>query len=783
MAPTLPPLGPRAMTAFGQRTGPALAAEARDGLLVAEVLEMEELILQNNVSYIEEALNVERDNDDLPERGFISTLEAIRELTRVQNARLDAADLNLTSADIKKILDEKLAEVGKGGLSEQQLKEFKDAVADIKRLHQRVEDAEVAKEKEAISTDEKASKAADAAGRAEVAAKESLSAAKNAQSSAAEAASLIKEVKGGMVTSAEVKEVTEKVDATAAAVKTTLDQLQSSIEQEAKITTLEERLKAAEAREEVAVQREKVRIQAEAYQKISDFKDDFIAEKKRIEASAEKKVKDTAEKARAEVVKLREEHKGSLRDEETKIKNKLSSMKAEFDRQLEKLREEMEALSRGKQQVEAEKGELEHELQELRDTNLRDELARSNAEKAELEHELQELRAVPLDMDLRDELARSHAEKAELERQLRELRAERSEPSLPRRILTPSSRDRDSPAVTPAPIPTFSGALIGPPAVTPSGRHRASSLEMDSAASMGPPASRRHRASSLEKGDPAKKLRPYFSPYGSRAPSVFEDDDDDSAASATGLAAASVTVPGQSSSGPAAASGRLSALAAPFVPVFGGVTAGAAVGLAAGTAHLPGGVSGQSLAGFAATPVPFVAGISAASSPGLAAASGSVVAGSVVVPSPVVAPAPAPVGSPAEMPTPVEFIAIGSLHGGIVAGTVASSVLALTNSKIEEWKAKAVASGHGEETWAQPNSKKNFCVAVKHTKVKTPKWPANNYYDPANADQEFACPICHLRGSPCVWSRGNSIPRVLPLPPHARVPGATPQSVGYYIAQ
>lgn len=39
MAPTLPPLGPQAMTAFGQRTGPALAAETCNGLVVTDTLE------------------------------------------------------------------------------------------------------------------------------------------------------------------------------------------------------------------------------------------------------------------------------------------------------------------------------------------------------------------------------------------------------------------------------------------------------------------------------------------------------------------------------------------------------------------------------------------------------------------------------------------------------------------------------------------------------------------------------------------------------------------------
>ena len=82
----------------------------------------------------------------------------------------------------------------------------------------------------------------------------------------------------------------------------------------------------------------------------------------------------------------------------------------------------------------------------------------------------------------------------------------------------------------------------------------------------------------------------------------------------------------------------------------------------------------------------------------------------------------------------------------------------------------------------QPYSKKKACVAVKISR-KTPKWPENSYYDPKSDDPEFSCPACVADGVPCLWSRGVSLPRVLPLPPHLRTPGANPESAGFYIVQ
>ncbi|KFY24366.1 hypothetical protein V491_02181 [Pseudogymnoascus sp. VKM F-3775] len=72
------------------------------------------------------------------------------------------------------------------------------------------------------------------------------------------------------------------------------------------------------------------------------------------------------------------------------------------------------------------------------------------------------------------------------------------------------------------------------------------------------------------------------------------------------------------------------------------------------------------------------------------------------------------------MPTPVEFISTGGFKTGTIAETVSTAVLEILNAKIADWKGKARASNHSEDSWAQPRSKKNLCVALKYTKVKTP---------------------------------------------------------------
>ncbi|KFY10097.1 hypothetical protein V492_05193, partial [Pseudogymnoascus sp. VKM F-4246] len=392
--------------------------------------------------------------------------------------------------------------------------------------------------------------------------------------------------------------------------------------------------------------------------------------------------------------------------------------------------------------------------------------------------------------------------------------------------LTPASRDTSA-AASPA-IPTFARALMGPPELTPSTRRKGSGLEN--------PADKRFRS----------YTSPYTSPYGSRAPSVFEDESDEESRASAGVAGGPAAIPGQqtraAASVPARASegasasftaspvpfvaGRVSpfgfsafvpaasvsgasgltATAAPFVPASAssGLTATAAPFVPAGlfssavAGASPAGVSPGVVAGRAAGASPgpaghssgAVAGRASGASLGPAGHSSGVAAGGVAgaSPSPAglspgLAAAPGPVGSPNSMPTPVEFIATRSLRTGNVADSVSAAVLELTSTKIAAWKVRARANNHSEESWAQPLSKRNLCVAVKLTKVKNPAWPANNYYNPADADPEFACPICVNRGSPCVWSRRDAIPRVLPLPPHARTPGATPQSAGFYITQ
>ncbi|KFY43749.1 hypothetical protein V494_01817 [Pseudogymnoascus sp. VKM F-4513 (FW-928)] len=48
-----------------------------------------------------------------------------------------------------------------------------------------------------------------------------------------------------------------------------------------------------------------------------------------------------------------------------------------------------------------------------------------------------------------------------------------------------------------------------------------------------------------------------------------------------------------------------------------------------------------------------------------------------------------------------------------VAGSVSAAVLDLTSRKIAAWKVRARGNNHSEESWVQPLSKRNLCVAVK----------------------------------------------------------------------
>ncbi|OBT63933.1 hypothetical protein VE03_05923 [Pseudogymnoascus sp. 23342-1-I1] len=136
------------------------------------------------------------------------------------------------------------------------------------------------------------------------------------------------------------------------------------------------------------------------------------------------------------------------------------------------------------------------------------------------------------------------------------------------------------------------------------------------------------------------------------------------------------------------------------------------------------------------------------------------------------------------MQTPTEFLAAGRLVDGQIAHSISAATIGRVDAKIAEWKQKAGAMRKGGETlWAQPGSKKTCCVAVKWSRVTDPRWPANDYHNPAEANPAYACPICVAAFSPCIWSSKAfaAAVRVLPLPPAARAPGATPQTEGFYV--
>lgn len=80
MAPDLPRLGPRAQNAFGQRTGVGLAADLRDAITAATILENQEL--ENNTAKIEEILNEQRNATGLQPHAFSSTHDAMYEVCR-----------------------------------------------------------------------------------------------------------------------------------------------------------------------------------------------------------------------------------------------------------------------------------------------------------------------------------------------------------------------------------------------------------------------------------------------------------------------------------------------------------------------------------------------------------------------------------------------------------------------------------------------------------------------------------------------------------------------------
>lgn len=776
MPPKLPPLGPRAANAFGQRTGPALAAEHQKSIIATEVLEMEELILQGNGPYIEDIINQDRIAAGLPAQNIIGTLEAIQEVSRAQNAKIQALELGMTTAEAKKYFQEALGAMPNPFAAEAGLlKEVKESVTNLDKSYNTLATA-VAGDRGAVMVEaadkllqglEDATKASD---RLHKKLAEVVDAARAAEKPArdAELLALEERIKAAEAyTKERLREQQEKHDIEvkhmkalyggdirhlkdlhAADVRTAAAEASGAQKQlQDKVADLEARLsyESSTARKNEQQCREALQtansLQEELGRKraMIDAQNLTIAENassretlvgnyreaigvlraRRVDKVAELKLTEAAlEKPRKEQDDLRANYSNALREKEEMTKKALEAMKGEFEKELEKLRGQLSAADRNTEVW-----------------RFREELEAFRRDKTQL-----------------------NSEKAELERELTELRAERTH-EIPLRP-TPSSREQQLPA-TPLPVPSFARALMGPPELTPSGHRRGSALK-----------------------NPKDKVRkPYILPYGSRAVSVLEDSDEETSAGPAGFAGGLAAMPGPSSSSPSSAGG-LAAIPGSASPAgslaatpglssrAGGLTpippraaapvpvpGGASLGLLAAAGLVLGGVSpssvsgglGQLLASFAATPVSFLAGNSAAPSPALTA-----------------------VGSPHTMPTPVEFVATGSLNNGELADTVSTSVLELTSAQIAEWRIK------GGLLWMRPYSKKPFCVAVKISRAKTPKWPENSYYDPANDDPEFACPICMGNHSPCLWSCGGLLPRVLPLPLHARAPSATPETAGYY---
>lgn len=95
-APQFPALGPRARNAFGQRTGPAVAADIRDGIVAVNILEYEDLIDMNG-AYIEDELNRDREAAGLPPQAFANMQEVLEEASRAQKAKIEELEMGMTS--------------------------------------------------------------------------------------------------------------------------------------------------------------------------------------------------------------------------------------------------------------------------------------------------------------------------------------------------------------------------------------------------------------------------------------------------------------------------------------------------------------------------------------------------------------------------------------------------------------------------------------------------------------------------------------------------------------
>lgn len=99
--PQFPAIGPRARNAFGQRTGPAAAADIRDGIVAINVLEYEEL-LDGNDAYIEEELNKDREAVGLQPQQFADIQELLKEASRAQKAKNEELGMAMTTEEMKR---------------------------------------------------------------------------------------------------------------------------------------------------------------------------------------------------------------------------------------------------------------------------------------------------------------------------------------------------------------------------------------------------------------------------------------------------------------------------------------------------------------------------------------------------------------------------------------------------------------------------------------------------------------------------------------------------------
>lgn len=418
MAPDLPRLGPRAQNAFGQRTGVGLAADLRDAITAATILENQEL--ENNTAKIEEILNEQRNAAGLPPHAFSSTHDAMYEVCRGYRDTLEAL--------LQKRKTSEKAYKEKNDLEKSQLT---DKIA--------VLEATISREK---------------------------SKAKKYNESC--------------------REAWQDTDG----LREELSRAHGKVmEQDKKITD-----NAISREKQVGEYREAIGVLKERLANKKSAADDFEKEKKRLKMELDDLHGSYKESLR-EKENVLAATAATLREKEDIQKKALEAIKAEFEKELKKLRDEssagqksellnlrekLEAASRDKTQLESENVDIKRQLGELR-----------------AEFQLSELRAG------RARETQLETDRANIERQLNELRSQRDQEAhaIPVR-LTPSSPEEPRGRATPVAVPSFSGALMGPPESTPSSRRKGSALEN--------PKEKMFRMYS----SPA--ATPYTSPYGSR---------------------------------------------------------------------------------------------------------------------------------------------------------------------------------------------------------------------------------------------------------------------------